>query len=63
MRVVALKRGLFDGAVYEAGDEFDVPDSVMTAKKDANGTVVPPGWFKAVEKPVAEKSVEKKKGA
>ena len=49
MRVVAIRRGLFGGAVYEPGEEFNVPDEVMTAKRDVDGHPVPPRWFKEVE--------------
>jgi hypothetical protein len=48
MEVVALRRGLYNGAVYEAGDKFDVPEEVMTAKKDADGHAVAPRWFQPV---------------
>ena len=47
--VVALRRGLYLGAVYEAGERFVVPESVMTAKKDADGNPVAPRWFEPVK--------------
>lgn len=52
--VVALRRGLYLGAVYEAGERFVVPESLMTAKRDENDNPVAPRWFE----PVAESSDE-----
>lgn len=55
--VVALRRGLYLGAVYEAGERFVVPESLMTAKKDADGNAVAPKWFEPVtDAPAAEET-------
>jgi hypothetical protein len=60
--VVALRRGLYLGAVYEAGDRFTVPDSLMTAKKDAEGRPVAPKWFEPVaDAPAADEPKQKGK--
>ncbi len=59
IRVVAIGRG-FDGtSLREIGEEFTMPESVMTAKveseKDVTGKetgkkiIVPPSWFKPLK--------------
>lgn len=59
IRVVAIGRG-FDGtALREPGEEFTMPESIMTAKvekvKDEAGketgkeVIIPPTWFKPVK--------------
>lgn len=59
IRVVAIGRG-FDGtALREPGEEFSMPESIMTAKveklkgldgKETGQTVtIPPTWFKPVK--------------
>jgi hypothetical protein len=61
--VVALRRGLYLGAVYEAGERFTVPESLMTAKKDAEGHPVAPRWFEpVVDAPAADEAKKKQKG-
>ena len=61
--VVALRRGWYLGAVYEAGEQFVVPESLMTAKKDAEGHPVAPRWFEpVVDAPAVDESVQKQKG-
>lgn len=63
VEVVALRRGLYLGAVYEAGDRFTVPESLFSAKKDAEGNAVAPGWFVlATDEPAAEETFTVKKG-
>ena len=47
-KVMATKRGLFNNTVYEEGQVFEVPASLLTAKKDEHGKVVPPTWFEEV---------------
>lgn len=56
MRVKAIRRGEFRGQIIEAGEEFDVPDELMTAKQDGNGNVVAPKWFEPVGLPAEDES-------
>jgi hypothetical protein len=48
IRVVATLRG-FDGvSIREPGEEFTMPADTMTAKKEPDGKVIAPTWFKPI---------------
>lgn len=48
VKVMATARGHCGKQVREEGEVFEVPASLLAAKKTADGSVVPPTWFEEV---------------